>query len=103
MWGDDVELQALSEIYDRAIEIYAYQTESMRTFHEQEKAREPIRLSYHGSSHYNSVVKLGWTLSDSLLQSEPGQVEDSTTDLDLNENSNVMDRQVQLELTKKVI
>ena len=24
IWGDDVELQALSEIYDRAIEIYAY-------------------------------------------------------------------------------
>jgi OTU domain-containing protein 5 len=69
VWGDDVELQALSEIYDRAIEIYAYQTESMRTFHEQEKARKPIRLSYHGSSHYNSVVKLGWTLSDALLQS----------------------------------
>ena len=34
IWGDDVELQAMSEIYDRAIEVYAYSTESMRTFHE---------------------------------------------------------------------
>lgn len=26
IWGDDVELQALSEIYDRPIELYAYST-----------------------------------------------------------------------------
>ena len=34
VWGDDIELQALSEIYNRPIEIYAYNTEPMRTFHE---------------------------------------------------------------------
>jgi OTU domain-containing protein 5 len=34
VWGDDVELQAMSEIYDRAIEIYAYSSQPMRTFHE---------------------------------------------------------------------
>jgi OTU domain-containing protein 5 len=33
-WGDDVELQAMSEIYDRPIEIYAYDTKPMKTFHE---------------------------------------------------------------------
>jgi len=26
IWGDDIEIQALSEIYDRPIEIYAYST-----------------------------------------------------------------------------
>lgn len=34
VWGDDIELQALSEIYDRPIEIYAYSAKPMRTFHE---------------------------------------------------------------------
>lgn len=48
VWGDDVEIQALSEIYNRPIEIYAYSNEPMRTFHEQGGNEEPIRLSYHG-------------------------------------------------------
>jgi OTU domain-containing protein 5 len=34
VWGDDVEIQALSEIYNRPIEIYAYSNQPMRTFHE---------------------------------------------------------------------
>lgn len=64
VWGDDIELQALSEIYDRSIEILAYSCESMRTFHESNddnRLRDPIRLSYHGKNHYNSVVKLDWS------------------------------------------
>ena len=35
VWGDDIELQAMSEIYNRPIEIYAYRAEPMRTFHEE--------------------------------------------------------------------
>lgn len=34
IWGDDLELQALSELYNRPIEIYAYSKEPMKTFHE---------------------------------------------------------------------
>jgi OTU domain-containing protein 5 len=34
VWGDDVELQALSEIYDRPIQIFANSDKPMRTFHE---------------------------------------------------------------------
>mmetsp|Transcript_7181 Transcript_7181/g.6275 ORF Transcript_7181/g.6275 Transcript_7181/m.6275 type:complete len:104 (-) Transcript_7181:594-905(-) len=61
VWGDDLELQALSEIYNRSIEIYAYSAEPMRTFHESEEdGQEPFRLSYHGRSHYNSVVCKEW-------------------------------------------
>ena len=56
VWGDDIELQALSEIYNSPIEIYAYRSEPMRTFHEdQQNNNKPIRLSYHGKEHYNSV------------------------------------------------
>lgn len=78
VWGDDVELQALSEIYDRPIEIYAYSIESMRTFHEQEDERNrvPIRLSYHGKSHYNSVVPLNWQPFNKLEGGEVGSIED---------------------------
>lgn len=35
VWGDDIELQAMSEMYNRPIEIYAYHNEPMRTFHEE--------------------------------------------------------------------
>jgi OTU domain-containing protein 5 len=34
VWGDDIEIEALSEIYGRPIEIYAYSAQPMRTFHE---------------------------------------------------------------------
>lgn len=58
VWGDDIELQAMCEIYNRPIEIYAYRAEPMRTFHEEQhhgQSTKPIRLSYHGSEHYNSI------------------------------------------------
>lgn len=34
VWGDDIEIQAISEIYDRPVEIYAYSKDPMRTYHE---------------------------------------------------------------------
>lgn len=59
IWGDDVEIQALSEIYNRPIEIYLYSVKPMRTFHEVSYNRnDPIKLSYHGKSHYNSVCSI---------------------------------------------
>ena len=33
-WGDDVEIQALSEIYSRPIEVYVFDDRPIRTFHE---------------------------------------------------------------------
>ena len=78
IWGDDIEVQALSEIYDRPIEIYAYSSKPMRTFHEgQEEGNTviPIRLSYHGKSHYNTIVPKEWTVSCALVTSEPGFIE----------------------------
>lgn len=61
VWGDDLEIEALSEIYGRPIEIYAYSSQPMRTFHEsvqnEENPVQPIRVSYHGRNHYNAVVR----------------------------------------------
>ena len=77
IWGDDVELQALSEIYGRPIEIYSYSNQPMRTFHEHcDSEIEPIRLSYHGKSHYNAVVPTGWTKDRIYVKEEPGVIED---------------------------
>lgn len=58
VWGDDLEIQALSEIYELPIEIYAYDNKPMRTFHEtsnENTGTRPVQLSYHGRSHFNSV------------------------------------------------
>ena len=69
-WGDDIELEALSEIYNRPIEIYSGSTKPLRSFHEDKKfyldknnknkdiVLTPIRISYHGKKHYNSIVPI---------------------------------------------
>lgn len=55
--GNHVEMQAISELYNRNIEVYLYSTEPINTFHTINKTDNfPIRLSYHRSIHYNSVI-----------------------------------------------
>ena len=78
IWGDNLEIQALAEMYDRQIELYSYTTEPMLKFHEQsEDSLEPIRISYHGKNHYNAVVLQEWDpVKDNLIDEEAGQVED---------------------------
>ena len=45
-----------TEIYDCAIELYGYGMARLSTFHERtESALPPIRLSFRGGSHYNSL------------------------------------------------
>jgi OTU domain-containing protein 5 len=64
IWGDDPELQAMCELYDRPAEVYAYDPvhgyRKLRTFHENSttlaRNRPPIRLSYYGGGHYDSIV-----------------------------------------------
>ncbi|XP_055338378.1 OTU domain-containing protein 5-B-like [Paramacrobiotus metropolitanus] len=55
--GNHVEIQAMSEVYNRRIEVYQYDIDPINVFqgtHPQENA--PIRVSYHMKSHYNSVI-----------------------------------------------
>ncbi|KAK6034371.1 yippee putative zinc-binding protein, partial [Cooperia oncophora] len=57
--GNHVELQAISEMFARPIEIYEYSENPRNVFYPTIRSLDvnvPIRLSYHGSSHYNSVV-----------------------------------------------
>lgn len=56
--GNHLEMQALSEMYNRPIEVYQYSESPINTFHGRIRNDEtpPIRLSYHGNVHYNSVI-----------------------------------------------
>ncbi len=87
VWGDDIEIQAMSEIYNRPIEIYSYSKVPIKTFHENPSQsvlyeREisnlpPIRLSYHGKAHYNSVFSLDPNVfKQSLINFPAGVYED---------------------------
>lgn len=96
-WGDDPEIQALCEIYNRPAEIWAYDSllgaRKLRTFHEAANSSSPlhspdrvtgvtattaqvrptIKLSYYGGGHYDSLYDD--TFRYALLHSEPGVVE----------------------------
>lgn len=89
VWGDDVEIQALSEIYDVPIEIYAYSNKPMKTFHESrdEGEQRVLRLSYHGMSHYNSIVALHWTPALALCDPlEAGSIENEAVEYSLEQS-----------------
>lgn len=80
VWGDDPELQALCELYDRPAEVFAYDPQQgfskLRCFHENSglaRSRPPIRLSYYGGGHYDSLV--GSDHQENLIQEAPGHWE----------------------------
>ncbi|CAI5728859.1 unnamed protein product [Hyaloperonospora brassicae] len=80
VWGDDPELQALCELYDRPAEVFAYDPmcgfRKLRCLHESSslcRSRPPIRLSYYGGGHYDSLT--GPDHQASLLCEAPGQWE----------------------------
>ena len=58
IWGDNLEIQALSEIYKRPIEIYIDVNKPISSFSNKNLGikRFPIKISYHGNKHYNSMV-----------------------------------------------
>jgi len=55
-WGDDVEIQAISELYNITAQIYIYGSRPSKSFHEEGKSSNIIKLSYHYNSHYNLLV-----------------------------------------------
>lgn len=98
VWGDDVEIQVISEIYNRPISIFSYSTEPFRRFSEEnELSGSPLLLSYHKNSHYNAIMKDG---QKPMLETEPGQVEKVAID---EEPMAAGERGVQLDLIKKAI
>ncbi|CAH8460959.1 unnamed protein product [Heterobilharzia americana] len=55
-YGNHVEIQAIAELYNRPVEIYHGSVEPINVFHAEYSKEFPIRLSYHGRVHYNSIV-----------------------------------------------
>jgi hypothetical protein len=71
-------LQALCEIYDRSADIYAYDpalgARKLRTFHSgRSLTRSPVKLSYYGGGHYDSITGPGFEAA--LLRLTPGEAE----------------------------
>ncbi|XP_054812893.1 OVARIAN TUMOR DOMAIN-containing deubiquitinating enzyme 6-like isoform X2 [Prosopis cineraria] len=57
VYGNNVEIQSLCEMYNRPIHIYSYTTEPINIFHgSYDTDTPPIRLSYHHGNHYNSLI-----------------------------------------------
>ena len=110
VWGDDVELQAISEIYNRSIEIYSGSNKPLKTFHEninefnlkkeneegnikEEKIKiSPIRISYHGKEHYNSIIprknnyEIWINCRFGVLTQNPGEYEEQILKMKEEEN-----------------
>jgi OTU domain-containing protein 5 len=56
--GNHIEIQAMSEMYNRPVELYCYDLTPINIFNAEQSNNgyEPLRLSYHRSSHYNCIV-----------------------------------------------
>ena len=99
-WGDDPEIQAMCELYNRPAEIWAFDHNSgarkLRTFHSGDGASSssssssssvrasdrnsggtPMRLSFYGGGHYDSIVSPDFERA-LLSKSAPGVVEDAS-------------------------
>lgn len=79
VWGDHIEIQAMSEVYNRQIHVHAYSIEPISVYrmNMQSQLGSPLRLSYHFQSHYNAIIEIGTTRG--LLTSAPGVAEDAAT------------------------
>jgi len=57
-YGNNIEIQAMSEIYNRPIEVYSAVSgdKPLNLFHNSYKTdAPPMRISYHNGNHYNSI------------------------------------------------
>ena len=125
VWGDDVELQAISELYNRPIEIYSGSNKPLKTFHENikeynlkeqnenEEKKEikisPIRVSYHGKEHYNSVVPTKFdfdiwrSYKDNMIEKTNGKYEDKILKLKKQQKLNKTNEKKRNRRIKKII
>ena len=57
VWGDNIEIQAMAELYALPVEIYEYSMIPSRVFNRgQENNGLVLRLSYHSKNHYNAIT-----------------------------------------------
>ncbi|KAL7060874.1 hypothetical protein AAHC03_09619 [Spirometra sp. Aus1] len=54
--GNHLEIQAISELYNRPVEIYHNSASPINVFHAEYSHEIPLRLGYYGRTHYNSII-----------------------------------------------
>ncbi|KAM7355704.1 deubiquitinating enzyme A isoform 2-T2 [Cochliomyia hominivorax] len=56
--GNHIEIQAMSEIYSRPVEVYCYKPTPINIFNSEQSNNgyAPLRLSYQRGSHYNAII-----------------------------------------------
>lgn len=56
--GNHIEIQAMSEMYNRPVELYCYEMTPINIYNPEQMKNgfDPIRLSYHRYSHYNAIL-----------------------------------------------
>lgn len=100
-FGNHIELAAMSEMYNRVIEVYCYSVEPMNSFQgSMQTDNEPIRLSYHFGTHYNSLVdpfKATIGVGLGLPGFQPGQAEKNLMKEATRQSENVVLEQAMLE------
>lgn len=52
--GNHIEIQAISELFNRCVEVYHYSDEPLNIFQPLRASEAPIRLLYHGN-HYDAI------------------------------------------------
>ncbi|EGC31754.1 hypothetical protein DICPUDRAFT_10519, partial [Dictyostelium purpureum] len=59
VFGNNTEMQAMAELFNRPIEVYSKSLEPINIFHLSYRGNQyPIRLSYHHGNHYDSICDL---------------------------------------------
>ena len=77
VWGDNIELQVLGEMYGVRIEIYAYDNVPNFVAGVGIEDDRVLRLSYHSNSHYNSIVHKDINKrKENLISDSLGEFED---------------------------
>lgn len=58
MHGNHIEIQAMSEMYNRPVELYCYEMTPINIYNSEQtnNGYQPLRLSYHRYSHYNAIL-----------------------------------------------
>ena len=56
--GNHIEIQAMSEMYNRPVELYCYEMTPINIYNPEQinNGYDPLRLSYHRYSHYNAIM-----------------------------------------------
>ena len=90
IWGDEPEIQAMCEMYDRPADVYVYDAEHgcriVRRMHNvrvdgmDPETRRPLRLSFYGGGHYDSLVERD-AKRRVFTSSDPGVMESSSLDV----------------------